>query len=43
VFNIAAMDAQSVAKFFQANGATLVAAINKALRNGSSLSPGAVG
>jgi hypothetical protein len=42
-FSVSALDAQSVAKFFQSNGAVLVAALNKALRNGSSLYAGALG
>jgi hypothetical protein len=37
MFNVSAMDSQSVAKFFQSNGSTLVAAINRATRNGSPL------
>ncbi|MGH7029138.1 MAG: hypothetical protein ACREE9_17670 [Stellaceae bacterium] len=37
MFNVSAMDSQSVAKFFQSNGSVLVAAINRAMRNGSSL------
>ncbi len=37
VFNVSAMDSQSVATFFKNNGATLVAAINQAMRNGSAL------
>jgi hypothetical protein len=36
-FAVSAMDAQSVATFFKNNGATLVAAINRAVRNGSPL------
>ncbi|MBV8735916.1 MAG: hypothetical protein JO007_01405 [Alphaproteobacteria bacterium] len=36
-FAISAMDAQSVAAFFKNNGATLVSAINNAIRNGSAL------
>jgi hypothetical protein len=44
-FNIGinAVDAASVAKLFANNGAVLVAALNKALRNGASLYPGALG
>jgi hypothetical protein len=37
MFNVSAMDSQSVAKFFQSNGSVLVAAINRAMRNGSAL------
>jgi hypothetical protein len=37
MFNVSAMDSQSVAKFFQSNGSTLVTAINRAMRNGSPL------
>ena len=37
MFNVSAIDGQSVAKFFQANGSLLVAAINRAMRNGSAL------
>lgn len=37
MFNVSAMDGQSVAKFFQSNGSVLVAAINRAMRNGSTL------
>ncbi len=37
MFNISAMDSQSVAKFFQSNGNVLVAAINRAMRNGATL------
>ena len=37
MFNVSAMDSQSVAKFFQSNGSVLVAAINRAMRNGSTL------
>ncbi len=36
-FAVSAMDAQSVAAFFKNNGAALVAAINRAVRNGSPL------
>jgi hypothetical protein len=36
-FAVSAMDAQSVATFFKNNGATLVTAINQAMRNGSAL------
>jgi hypothetical protein len=44
-FNIGinAVDAASVAKLFASNGAGLVAALNKALRNGASLYAGAIG
>jgi hypothetical protein len=37
MFNVSAIDGQSVAKFFQSNGSLLVAAINRAMRNGSVL------
>ncbi len=37
MFNVSAMDSQSVAKFFQSNGNVLVAAINRATRNGAAL------
>ncbi len=37
MFNVSAMDGQSVAKFFQSNGSVLVAAINRAMRNGATL------
>jgi len=37
MFNVSAMDGQSVSKFFQSNGSQLVAAINRAMRNGSAL------
>ncbi|MGA8758831.1 MAG: hypothetical protein WB611_21475 [Stellaceae bacterium] len=37
VFNVSAMDSQSVATFFKNNGANLVSAINQAMRNGSAL------
>ena len=36
-FNVSALDSQSVAKFFQSNGNLLVAAINRAMRNGATL------
>jgi hypothetical protein len=36
-FAVSAMDSQSVATFFRNNGATLIAAINQATRNGSAL------
>jgi hypothetical protein len=36
-FAVSAMDSQSVAAFFKNNGATLVSAINNAMRNGSAL------
>jgi hypothetical protein len=36
-FAVSAMDAQSVATFFKNNGATLVAALNQAMRNGAAL------
>jgi hypothetical protein len=40
-FNIgvSALDAGSVSRLFMSNGSTLVAALNKAIRNGSSLAP----
>jgi hypothetical protein len=37
MFNVSAIDSQSVAKFFQSNGSVLVAAINRATRNGATL------
>ncbi|MGH7044930.1 MAG: hypothetical protein ACREE2_00900 [Stellaceae bacterium] len=37
MFNVSAMDGQSVSKFFQSNGSLLVAAINRAMRNGAAL------
>jgi hypothetical protein len=37
MFNVSAIDSQSVAKFFQSNGNVLVAAINRATRNGATL------
>ena len=37
MFNVSAIDSQSVAKFFQSNGNVLVAAINRAMRNGATL------
>lgn len=37
MFNVSAIDSQSVAKFFRSNGSLLVAAINRAMRNGSAL------
>jgi hypothetical protein len=37
MFNVSAIDGQSVAKFFQSNGSILVAAINRAMRNGATL------
>ena len=36
-FGVSAMDSQDVARFFRSNGSALVAAINKAMRNGSML------
>lgn len=39
-FAVSAMDGQSVATFFKNNGATLVAALNQAIRNGSVLRAG---
>lgn len=37
MFNVSAIDSQSVTKFFQSNGSLLVAAINRAMRNGATL------
>jgi hypothetical protein len=37
VINISAIDSQDVKRFFQSNGSLLVAAVNKAMRNGSAL------
>jgi hypothetical protein len=37
VFNVSAIDSQDVTRFFQSNGSLLVAALNKAMRNGSAL------
>jgi hypothetical protein len=37
VVNISAIDSQDVKRFFHSNGALLVAALNKATRNGSLL------
>lgn len=37
VINVSAIDSQDVKRFFQSNGSTLVAALNKAMRNGSTL------
>jgi hypothetical protein len=37
VVNVSAIDSQDVKRFFQSNGNTLVAALNKAIRNGSTL------
>jgi hypothetical protein len=37
VVNVSAIDSQDVRRFFQSNGALLVAALNKAMRNGSAL------
>ncbi len=37
VINISAIDSQDVKRFFQNNGSQLVAALNKAMRNGASL------
>jgi hypothetical protein len=37
VVNVSAIDAQDVKRFFHNNGSLLVAALNKAMRNGSSL------
>jgi hypothetical protein len=37
VINVSAIDSQDVKRFFQSNGSLLVAALNKAMRNGSAL------
>jgi hypothetical protein len=37
VVNISAIDSQDVKRFFQSNGSLLVSALNKAMRNGSTL------
>ncbi len=37
VINVSAIDSQDVKRFFQNNGSQLVAALNKAMRNGASL------
>jgi hypothetical protein len=37
VVNVSAIDSQDVKRFFQSNGSLLVAALNKAMRNGSAL------
>jgi len=37
VINVSAIDSQDVRRFFQSNGSLLVAAVNKAMRNGSAL------
>jgi hypothetical protein len=37
VVNVSAIDSQDVKRFFQSNGGLLVAALNKAMRNGSAL------
>src|SRR5262249_53397616 len=37
VINVSAIDSQDVKRFFQSNGSLLVAAVNKAIRNGSVL------
>jgi hypothetical protein len=37
VINVSAIDGQDVKRFFQSNGSLLVAALNKAMRNGSAL------
>lgn len=37
VINVSAIDSQDVKRFFQSNGSLLVAALNKAVRNGSAL------
>jgi hypothetical protein len=37
VVNVSAIDSQDVKRFFQSNGSLMVAALNKAMRNGSAL------
>jgi hypothetical protein len=37
VINVSAIDSQDVKRFFHSNGGLLVAALNKAMRNGSAL------
>ena len=37
VVNVSAIDSQDVKRFFQSNGSLMVAALNKAVRNGSAL------
>jgi hypothetical protein len=37
VINVSAIDSQDVKRFFQSNGSLLVSAVNKAMRNGSTL------
>jgi hypothetical protein len=37
VINVSAIDSQDVKRFFHSNGSLLVAALNKAMRNGSAL------
>jgi hypothetical protein len=37
VINVSAIDSQDVKRFFHSNGSLLVAAVNKAMRNGSAL------
>jgi len=37
VINVSAIDSQDVKRFFQSNGSQLVTALNKAMRNGSTL------
>ena len=37
IVNVSAIDSQDVKRFFQSNGSLLVAALNKAMRNGSAL------
>jgi hypothetical protein len=37
VVNVSAIDSQDVKRFFQSNGSLLVNALNKAMRNGSTL------
>ena len=37
IVNVSAIDSQDVKRFFHSNGSLLVAALNKAVRNGSPL------
>ena len=37
IVNVSAIDSQDVKRFFQSNSSLLVAALNKAMRNGSAL------
>jgi hypothetical protein len=37
IVNVSAIDSQDVKRFFHSNGSVLVAALNKAMRNGSQL------